>query len=80
MAAARATVLALARRQPWAAPGVIDIYTINDHIRARRRRAETNRRVATEMGPWDETWDLLEAAAADERLVLNLEATIDGMP
>lgn len=66
---ARARVLAEARRQRWARPGVIERYRDADTFRAMARVIDRARRIATQLGPEDlKAWELLEHAAALERI------------
>lgn len=74
---AHAAVLCEARRQPWARPGVQELFTAADWIRARRRLIDRVRRAATEAGPTEAAWEALAAATAEERRVSGVEAAVD---
>jgi hypothetical protein len=68
---ARARILAAARRQAWARPGVLEGYRRADLLRSMDRVVDAARQAATTLGPDDpRAWDLLEAAAGLERIVL----------
>lgn len=66
---ARRAVLATARHQPWARPGVIEQYRRADLFRMIACVIDGARRIATQRGPEDpQAWELLENAAALERV------------
>lgn len=73
--AARREVLGRARREPWARPGVLDVYVASDAIRAARRLVELVRAEAREDD--EGVWDRLELAAQVEGEMRLLEQTLD---
>jgi hypothetical protein len=74
---ARHEILAAARREPWARPGVLDIYRIADHIRRCRRAVAVARAAAGKLGDHPQSWDLLARSAAVEIAAEMIEAEAD---
>ncbi len=74
---ARAGVLREARRQPWALPGVRDLYRVSDWIRLARQQIDYVRQAATAAGPTEAAWRTLTLTAETERDVERVEAALD---
>jgi hypothetical protein len=53
-----------AQREPWARPGVLDLYCIADGIRQRHSCADHLRRTVTRAGDCERAWDDAAVAAA----------------
>lgn len=74
---ARTGALREARRQPWARPGVHELYRVSDWTRLIRRRIDHVRRAATAAGPTAAVWRILALAAEMERDLEGVEAGLD---
>jgi hypothetical protein len=74
---ARADVLQDARRQQRRLAPFHELFTAADSIRVGSQLATEARRVATQLGDGETTWELLGQAAAVELEVLNVEAELD---
>lgn len=72
--AARAAILAEARRQPWAR--MVEHYDTARWVRAGFHRAHALRRAGHQAGDTEPGWALLVQAAAVERATLALEGTL----
>lgn len=75
--AARAQVLAEARRQPWTREGILQAYAASDAIRIRLHMADRARHLACELGPTEPVWRALRLAALVEGEALLLEEVLD---
>jgi len=69
-------IVALARRQAWAKPGILESYRGSDAVRRRLQWAARLRRTASRLSH-DATWETLAEAARVDRLALNLDAALD---
>jgi hypothetical protein len=71
---ARAAVVREARGQPWARPGVVELYARADWLRIHERLVEDTRQRVTALGDCEEAWELAAAGAELGREIAALEA------
>jgi hypothetical protein len=67
----------LAQSEPWARPGVRELYAVGDFIRCATKAVAHDRKRATRLGASDETWEALARAADVERQALWIESGTD---